>query len=209
MVELSRSAPVKRLLNCVRTDLPRVSLGEQLACLENFPQEVLAGQPRVVLLRAQADIAATQSQERRAGTFCRGSEVGSGHCLQVLALPNPPAVEIFHAPLHQPSRTITRTLSTDWLDRRVLHSGAELAHRRDQQMKSCRTHDQPGVKAWRLAIGDHSRGQQGLALARNAASPQPRPRGTRGGRYGCGSRGGNPGCIGADALRGGTPVGPG
>jgi hypothetical protein len=199
MVELSRSAPVKRLLNCVRTDLLCISLGEQLACVENLPQEVLAGQPRVVLLRAPADIAATQSQERRAGTLCRGSEVGSGHCPQLLALPNPPPVEILHASLHQPSRTIKRTLSTDWLDRRVLHSGAELAHRRDQQMKSCRTHDQPGVKTCRLAIGDHSRGQQGLTLARNAASSQPRPRGTRGGMYGCASRGGNPGCIGAIA----------
>jgi hypothetical protein len=209
MVEPSRSAPVKRLLNCVRTDLPCVSLREQPACLENFLQEVSAGQPRVVLLPTGADIGETQSQELRSGTLCRGSEVGSGHCPQVLALPNPPAVEIFQAPLHQPSRTIKRTLSTAWLDRRVLHSGAELAHRRDQQMKSCRTHDQPGVKACRLAIGDHSRGQQGPALARYASSPQPRPRGTRGGMYGCGPKGGNPGCIGAIALRGGTPVGPG
>ena len=52
MVEPSRSAQVKRLLNCVRTDVPCVSLGEQLARLENLLQEVLAGQPRVVLLPA-------------------------------------------------------------------------------------------------------------------------------------------------------------
>jgi hypothetical protein len=159
MVEPSRSAPVKRLLNCARTDLPCVSIGEQLAWLDNLLQDVLAGQPRAGLLPAEADIGETQCQELRSATLCRGSEVGYGHCPEVLALPNPSVVEILPAQLHQPSLTIKRTLSTDLLDRVELHSGAELAHRRDQEMESCRTHDQEGIKACGLAIGDNVKGQ--------------------------------------------------
>jgi hypothetical protein len=151
MVEPSRSAPVKRLLNFVRTGLPFVSCREALAWLENLLQEVPAGQPRVVLPPAAVGIDETQFQKLRSGTLRRGLQIGYGHSYEALTLPYPPFGEILQALLTQPSLKIERALSTNLQDRVELHYWAGLAHRQYQEVEYCRTHDQEVIKTYRLA----------------------------------------------------------
>jgi hypothetical protein len=132
MVEPSRSAPSKRLLNCVRIGLPCGSGEEELSCLENTLQERLADEPRAVLLLAEAGIGEMQRvQELRSGTLRRSRQVGYGRSYEALALPYQPVIERLQARLDQPSLKTEHRLSTNRQDRGDLHYWAALAHHRE------------------------------------------------------------------------------
>jgi len=152
MAEPSRSDPVKRLSNFVRTAPTFVSRREEFAWLRNILQEVLAGQCRVVLLPGEASIGKTQEpQELRSGALHRGLQVGIDRSYGELIPLSLPFVEISQARLDQPSLEIERTLSMNLQDRVDLHYWAGLAHRRDQAIEPYLAHCENAIKVHRLA----------------------------------------------------------
>jgi hypothetical protein len=152
MAEPSRSDPVKRLSNFVRTAPSFVSRREEFAWLRNILQEVLAGQRRVVLLPVEAGIGKTQEpQELRSGALRHGLQVGFDRSYGELNPLSLPFVEISQAMLDQPSLEIERTLSMNLQDRVELHYWAGLAHRRDQAVEPCLAHCEDAIRVHRLA----------------------------------------------------------
>lgn len=152
MAEPSRSDPVKRLSNFVRTAPSFVSRREEFAWLRNILQEVLAGQRRVVLLPGEAGIGKTQEpQELRSGALRHGLQVGFDRSYGELIPLSLPFVEISQAMLDPPSLEIERTLSMNLQDRVELHYWAGLAHRRDQAVEPCLAHCEDAIEVHRLA----------------------------------------------------------
>src|SRR4029450_11133981 len=122
MAEPSRSDPLNRRSNFVRTAPSCVSCREEFAWLRNILQEVFAGQRRVVLLPGEAGIGKTQEpQELRSGALRHGLQVGFDRGYGELISLSLPFVEISQAMLDPPSLEIERTLSINLQDRVELH----------------------------------------------------------------------------------------
>ena len=152
MAEPSRSDPVKRLSNIVRTARSFVSHREEFACLRNILQQVLAGQRRVVLLPGEAGIGKTQEpQELRSGALRHGLQVGFDRSYGGLIPLSLPLVEISQAMLGQPSLEIERTISMNLQDRVELHYWAGLTYCRDQAIEPCLAHYEDAIKVHRVA----------------------------------------------------------
>jgi hypothetical protein len=152
MAEPSRSDPLNRLSNFVRTAPSFVSCREEFAWLRNILQEVLAGQRRVVLLPGEAGIGKTQEpQELRSGALRHGLQVGFDRGYGELISLSLSFVEISQAMLDPPSLEIERTLSINLQDRVELHYWAGLAYRRDQAVEPCLAHCEDAIEVHRLA----------------------------------------------------------
>jgi AAA ATPase domain len=114
MVEPSTSDRIKSLSNRIRTAPPFVGRREELAWLESILQEVLAGQPRVVLIPGEAGIGKTRLlQELRSGALRRGLQVGYGRGYEDLILPYLPFIEVLHTLLDSLPDDLERTVGTD------------------------------------------------------------------------------------------------
>jgi hypothetical protein len=152
MVEPSTSNHVKRLSNFKGMAPPSAGRREELAWSEDIPQEVLAGQPRVVLLPGEAGIGkARLLQELRSDALRHGLQVGYGRGYEDPTLPYLPFVEILQALLDQSpleNKQIFRTNLQDWAE---FHYWVRLARRRDQDIGPCRAHYEEPIKTYRLA----------------------------------------------------------
>ena len=95
MDEPSLSDRVRRFSTLVRMVPPFVGRREELVWLESVLQEVLAGQPRVVLILGEAGIGKTRLlYEVRSDILRRGLQIGYGRCYEDLTLPYLPFVEV-------------------------------------------------------------------------------------------------------------------
>ena len=111
---LSASDRIKRLSSFARTTPPFVGRREALSWLESILQEVVAGQPRLVLLPGEAGIGKTRLlQELREDALRRGLQVGYGRGYEDLTLPYLPCIEVLHGLLGQLPDDLERTLGDD------------------------------------------------------------------------------------------------
>src|SRR5262245_30721225 len=93
---------------------PFVNRREELAWIERCLQEVVAGQPRVVLIPGDAGIGKTRLlQEVRAMAVQRGIPVCYGRCYEELALPYLPFIEALRAQLAQLPEDVEPTFGAD------------------------------------------------------------------------------------------------
>ncbi len=111
---LSASDRINRLSRFARTTPPFVGRREALSWLESILQEVIAGQPRLVLLPGEAGIGKTRLlQELREDALRRGLQVGYGRGYEDLTLPYLPCIEVLHGLLGQLPDDLERTLGDD------------------------------------------------------------------------------------------------
>jgi hypothetical protein len=92
----------------------------------------------------------TPDRVARLSNFARTAPRSVGR-REKLTLPFLPFVEILPALLNQLLLEIQRTPSTSLQDRAELHYWAGLAHWRDQDVGSCRTHYEEPIEAYLLA----------------------------------------------------------
>jgi class 3 adenylate cyclase/tetratricopeptide (TPR) repeat protein len=108
---------------------PFVGRREELVWLESVLQEVLAGQPRVVLVLGEAGIGKTRLlHEMRSDILRRGLQIGYGRCYEDLTLPYLPFVEVLSSLLDPLARDLEHISGNDtevlrWLLHRDQPSG--------------------------------------------------------------------------------------